>query len=61
MTRIRSLILAGCLLPAMGMAQQSGFFLDADYQKANFPDWTVQSKNWKSQCSILNTSSRRRS
>ena len=30
-----------------GQTEQSGFFLDTEYQKANFPDWTVQSKNWK--------------
>lgn len=30
-----------------GKTDESRFFLDSAYQKTNYPDWTVQSKNWK--------------
>ena len=30
-----------------GKTEENKFFLDKAYQKAHYPDWTVQSKNWK--------------
>ena len=29
-----------------GKTEENRFFLDEAYQKANYPDWTVQRKNW---------------